>query len=68
MSVIPNFCCDKTKNRGAYTRVTVLWPVFWLGRLFSPRVTFLVIPTGSVWRSGYNLSGDMGFLPASLLS
>ena len=21
MSVIPNFCCDETKNRGAYTRV-----------------------------------------------
>ena len=23
MSVTPNFCCDETKNRGAYTRVTV---------------------------------------------
>ena len=22
MSVTPNFCCDETKNRGAYTRVT----------------------------------------------
>ena len=22
MSVIPDFCCDETKNRGAYTRVT----------------------------------------------
>ena len=22
MSVTPNFCCDKTKNRGAYTRLT----------------------------------------------
>ena len=25
MSVTPNFCCDETKNRGAYTRLTVLW-------------------------------------------
>ena len=23
MSVTPNLCCDKTKNRGTYTRVTV---------------------------------------------
>ena len=23
MSVTPNFCCDKTKNRGAYTRLAV---------------------------------------------
>ena len=23
MSVTPNFCCDQTKNRGAYTRVTL---------------------------------------------
>ena len=22
MSVAPNLCCDKTKNRGTYTRVT----------------------------------------------
>ena len=23
MSITPNFCCDKTKNRGAYTRLTL---------------------------------------------
>ena len=23
MSVAPNLCCDETKNRGTYTRVTV---------------------------------------------
>ena len=23
MSVAPNLCCDKTKNRGTYTHVTV---------------------------------------------
>ena len=23
MSVTPNFCCDETKNRGAYIRLTV---------------------------------------------
>ena len=23
MSVTPNLCCDKTKNRGTYTRVTL---------------------------------------------
>ena len=25
MSVAPNLCCDETKNRGTYTRVTILW-------------------------------------------
>ena len=29
MSVTPNFCCDETKNRGAYTRLTSMVP--WLG-------------------------------------
>ena len=24
MSVAPNLCCDETKNRGTYTRVTIL--------------------------------------------
>ena len=23
MSVAPNLCCDETKNRGTYTRVTI---------------------------------------------
>ena len=23
MSITPNFCCDETKNRGAYTRLTL---------------------------------------------
>ena len=25
MSVAPNLCCDETKNRGTYTRVTILY-------------------------------------------
>ena len=29
MSVTPNFCCDETKNWGAYTRLTSMVP--WLG-------------------------------------
>ena len=29
MSITPNFCCDETKNRGAYTHVTDL-PIFTL--------------------------------------
>ena len=28
MSVTPNFCCDETKNRGAYTRLTFLFAKF----------------------------------------
>ena len=31
MSVTPNFCCDETKNRGAYTRVTDLYGTFQRG-------------------------------------
>ena len=31
MSVTPNFCCDETKNRGAYTRVTVARQVLVVG-------------------------------------
>ena len=27
MSVITNLCCDETKNRGTYTRVTIPWTV-----------------------------------------
>ena len=33
-----------------------------------PKVTFVVIPAGSVWRSGCNLFGGMGFLCTSSLS
>ena len=28
MSVTPNLCCDETKNRGAYTRLTVVIQIF----------------------------------------
>ena len=27
MSVTPNLCCDETKNRGAYTRLTSMVPL-----------------------------------------
>ena len=35
MSVTPNLCCDETKNRGTYTRVTVtFYTTFLGGKLF----------------------------------
>ena len=45
MSVTPNLCCDETKNRGAYTRLTNPWvgKIPW-GRKWKP--TPLPIP---VW-------------------
>ena len=27
MSVTPNLCCDETKNRGTYTRMTTSWEI-----------------------------------------
>ena len=32
MSVIPNLCCDETKNQGAYTRLTLPKPFLHLNR------------------------------------
>ena len=47
MSVTPNFCCDETKNRGAYTRMSQPTPVFFLGK-----------PHGQRSLVGYSLWGS----------
>ena len=42
MSVTANLCCDETKNRGTYTRVT------FLGLLIRPRVVNRVLTRATV--------------------
>ena len=54
MSVIPNFCCDETKNQGAYTRVTSIVP--WL--------KFNLAETTSTWKRPSTAGAQLSKAPA----
>ena len=73
MSVAPNLCCDKTKNRGTYTHVTkqkagltlsrALWDS-WTRKPFC--ASFLIgrgFPGGSAGKESACSSGDLGSIP-----
>ena len=48
MSITPNLCCDETKNRGTYTRMTIL--------------NTILPPLPSCWDFSFALGGTVSFL------
>ena len=65
MSVTPNFCCDETKNRGAYTHMTLPWLPSFPPQAFPPS---LLPHIPSIRLSTVNGSPHPGIAPQSLNS
>ena len=61
-------CLENPRDRGAWWAAVSGVIQSWTRLKRLSRVTSVVIPAGSVWRSGCNLFGGMGFLRTSSLS